>query len=188
MLLIRNINSLEQSEIAFWESTVSSSRKAAVLEKRLERGRKQSILGDILCYKAIAELAGCDIKAIKLGTIGHGKPVCTSHNIFFSISHSGDFVICAAEKSPIGADIERLRSVTQNLINRVCTEKEIESINGSGESFFEVWTAKEAYLKLNGLGVSAGLKSAEVDLDRKTVNCRPYETQSFDGYVYTIVK
>ena len=85
-----------------------------------------------------------------------GKPYFLSHReIFFNISHSSNYVVCAVGNRPVGIDIEGGRKGRQNLAKRFFDESEAEWIEEceSDERFFRIWTLKEAYGKATGQGV-----------------------------------
>lgn len=189
MLLIRKIDSLTVDEMDIWLTYTSPERRNFVYAKKFETDRFQSILGDVMMLTCIMEMTYSDLESIKIEYSEHGKPHCTSHDVQFSVSHSGEYVICAADSKRVGADIEKIKSVPETLVKKIFNKKEAQWVGDSPERFFEIWTAKEAYLKLIGLGVSGGLKTATVDPEQKTVCDLNYEsTVTDDGYIYTIVK
>lgn len=90
-----------------------------------------------------------------------GKPYFREIPLFFSISHSGNYVLCAVDEREIGADIQRIQSVdVGKLAGRFFSEPErmlLERCGSDGERkrlFFELWTRKEAWGKLTGEGVA----------------------------------
>lgn len=189
MLLIRKIDSLQIDEMDIWLTYTSPERHNFVYAKKIEVDRFRSILGDVMMLTCIMEMTYSDLQSIKIEYSEHGKPYCTSHNVHFSISHSGEYVICVADNKKVGADIERIKTVPDTLVKKIFSKDEAAWVGTSAERFFEIWTAKEAYLKLIGLGISGGLKTAVVDPEAKTVNDLPYEvTVTDDGYIYTVVK
>lgn len=107
-----------------------------------------------------------------------GKPYFWDLPLFFSISHSGNYVLCAVDGREIGADIQRLQPVdVGKLAGRFFSEPERLLLErcGSDEErqglFFELWTRKEAYGKLTGEGVASVLgqdMSAEQTLEWTT--------------------
>lgn len=104
-------------------------------------------------------------------TNASGKPHLTGDKVHFSISHSGDFVACAVNDTPVGIDVEKIRTVDLPLIKRVCTQEELSFVLKNEDNtidentcvrFLMVWCAKEAYLKYTGVGLKGGLKSISV--------------------------
>lgn len=112
----------------------------------------------------------------------HGKPEIVDFPLHFSISHSGDYVLCVSSEREVGADIQQLQPVdSRKLAGRFFTEKErtaLEECSSEAEKqrlFFRMWAEKEAYGKLTGQGVIAVL-NREVRQLGETVECgRGYE-------------
>jgi 4'-phosphopantetheinyl transferase len=70
----------------------------------------------------------------------------------------------------IGVDLEKMRQMKDldSLTKRFFCAKEYELVEKSAEKeklFFQLWTAKEAYLKAVGTGISGGLDRVEVGLN-----------------------
>lgn len=85
-----------------------------------------------------------------------GKPYfLTKCEIFFNLSHSANYVVCAIGNRAVGIDIEGGRKGRQNLAKRFFDASETEWINecDSDERFIRIWTLKEAYGKATGQGV-----------------------------------
>lgn len=102
-----------------------------------------------------------------------GKPYFQELPLYFSLSHSGDYVLCAVDEREIGADLQRLQAVDEGkLARRFFSEPErlllehCESAEERQSLFFEFWTRKEAYGKLTGEGVAAVL-GEDMSADRK---------------------
>lgn len=94
-----------------------------------------------------------------------GKPYFKELPLFFSLSHSGEYVLCAVSRREVGADIQRLTSVNElKLANRFFSEPErrilerCESALERRRLFFGFWARKEAWGKLTGEGVAAALQ------------------------------
>ena len=107
-----------------------------------------------------------------------GQPYIEGSDMHISISHSGEYAVCALSETPVGIDIEKIRKVSDKLIDRVCTAREREYVI-SDERFFEVWTAKEAYFKKIGTGIT-DLKSVDT-LDLKK------EYHKIEDYIVCII-
>ncbi len=129
------------------------------------------------------------------------KPHLAGDKVHFSISHSGNFVACAVNDTPVGIDVEKIRMVDLPLIKRVCTEEEFSFVLGNTENdtvdkntcarFLSVWCAKEAYLKYTGEGLKGGLKSISV-ADNTGLKATPLphlklEVFSTEDYVCAII-
>lgn len=93
----------------------------------------------------------------------NGKPYWEENPLYFSLSHSGKYVLCAVSEQEIGADIQEIRSEGwEKTAQRYFAKEEIVAL-GSCEKeeaeklFFRLWTRKEARGKLTGQGVAAML-------------------------------
>lgn len=96
----------------------------------------------------------------------HGKPEIVDFPLYFSLSHSGDYVLCAISDREVGADIQKLQTVDfSKLASRFFAEAEykaLEECDSEAERqklFFRLWTNKEAYGKMTGQGIMAALNS-----------------------------
>lgn len=82
-----------------------------------------------------------------------GKPFVDGE-FYFSISHSGDYVVLAECDSPVGVDVERVADIGINdgLKNVALTEREKLFVKDSLLRFYVVWTRKESLIKCEGHG------------------------------------
>lgn len=120
---------------------------------RRSQGRKQSLGAGLILQHAKTEL---------------GEGYC------FNLSHSEDFVICAASEKKIGCDIEKIKSAPVKVAERYFAASESDYLKGLQEDkqdaeFFRLWTIKESYTKMDGRGLSMGLKSFEVILNESNL-------------------
>ena len=94
-----------------------------------------------------------------------GKPYFTSMpGLHFSLSHSGSMGACAFHRDSIGLDIQIHASVDKEKIaKRFFHPQEYAYLEKEAFlSFFQVWVAKESYVKYTGEGISSGLNSFSV--------------------------
>lgn len=103
----------------------------------------------------------------------HGKPYFINKpDISFNITHTDEsMAIIVSEPSPVGIDLETIKSRKNfdGLENKVLHSIEKIWLNKQDNylnAFFTLWSAKEAYLKATGLGLS-GLSSLVLDLDNR---------------------
>lgn len=94
----------------------------------------------------------------------HGKPYLRDYpEIQFNLSHSENIALYAISKDiPVGIDVEyNLKSHDiMGIAERFFSPEEFGLIKISENPqklFFQLWTRKEAYLKLKGHGISEGL-------------------------------
>lgn len=88
------------------------------------------------------------------------KPLlATQNNFHFNISHAGEWVVFALSSAATGIDIEPINSSFnyQEVVPQFLEPSEIEFIAKSAyphQSFFKLWTRKEAFLKALGWGLT----------------------------------
>lgn len=184
---IRNFTS---DEYAFWYSQMSREKQLRVDKFRFEEDKYRSVTGEMLAKKAIASWCGIQIDRIALSATSNGKPYAPGLPVEFSISHSGNMVVCAVDDRPIGIDIEKIRPVDLSVARHFCTAKELIYLFGHEtmeseftttdnmillKRFFELWTSKEAF----------GKKSGVVDMRREILNTS-VSTHTIKDYVMAI--
>ena len=94
-----------------------------------------------------------------------GKPFFVNdQNVYFSVSHSGDMWVCLMADSPVGVDIQEVRTArTEELAQRYFTEQEKHYVDLWGEEgFYDLWVRKEALVKYFGLTMAQGISGFEV--------------------------
>ncbi len=120
--------------------------------------------------KLAKQYLGEDVGAI--ARTERGKPYFPQRqDLFFSVSHSGEYFVCAFAPCEIGIDlqeIKHLRSETpesavprfKKMAARFFHRAEAEYVEeDTFRRFFRVWTAKEAYVKLTGQGIDNDFSS-----------------------------
>lgn len=124
-------------------------------------------------------------KLPEIAYLEHGKPYFIHYpEIAFNITHTDKtMAIIIADIGPVGIDIEtiKIRKNFQGLEERVLNVEEqawLKQQTNYLESFFTLWSAKEAYLKATGTGLS-GLSSLELDMNANLA----YGTLK-QGYLY----
>lgn len=147
-------------------STMSNDRKQKADRYRFDSDRRLCVFSD---YLLRSMLKSCSVENPEFYIDPKGKPALKGNHLYFNVSHSHDFIACVVDKAPVGIDIEVIRKVSLTLINKVCTEEELGFVLGKDNTFsedtdtcirfFRVWTAKEAFLKYTGEGLSGGLKN-----------------------------
>jgi len=98
-----------------------------------------------------ADFAGAHLGELEKGE--HDAPL-PSLGWHWSISHARGFSAGVVSRSPVGIDVEAIVPRKQELVPRVASRTELELLGGfRWESFFRIWTAKEAVLKKAGCGI-----------------------------------
>ena len=86
-------------------------------------------------------------KDIEIKRTENGKPY-TEENVFFSLSHTENFIVCAVSDFEIGIDAEKMRCVEkrEKIAKRFLNTEKILS----DKEFLELWTKHESKVKFYG--------------------------------------
>jgi 4'-phosphopantetheinyl transferase len=91
----------------------------------------------------------------------------------FNVSHSGDKLLIAVSNSPVGIDIERIKSRKSfaGLVKKCFALSEQNYWFDLPENekltvFYDFWTRKEAVVKGIGRGIVLGLNRCEIDVNQ----------------------
>lgn len=143
---------------------------------------------------------------VKIEKTPDGKPYYADRQgLFLSLSHSGEYAVCAISDVPIGVDIQKYQNTKRGVWKRISCPGEKEAfserkkvpLSGKKDSlceeeltdFFRFWTAKEACVKCTGAGLSKDFRELFTDFEkgeiRDTVTeerWRLYTAENLDGY------
>ena len=150
----------KMSEVEFQALYYKSdeNRKAKADRLRKRPAKRLSIAAGELMRNAIANEFNIDAKELRFRTGKSGKPYVENVRVEFSISHSGNIAVCALSDKPVGIDVEHLRDVNMNVAKRLFTPDEqnyvFEKWALAKQRFLEIWTRKEAYVKMLGKGIT----------------------------------
>jgi 4'-phosphopantetheinyl transferase len=108
--------------------------------------------------KVSAEKSGVTLG--KLLKDENGVP-CPVNGNYWSLSHKPEYVAAVVSKNKVGIDIEEMKPRDELLFARAASDEEWALKERSWDTFFRYWTAKEAILKVIGIGIS-GLKTCRI--------------------------
>ncbi|MBJ7898434.1 MAG: 4'-phosphopantetheinyl transferase superfamily protein [Cyanobacteria bacterium RI_101] len=169
---------LDPKQIEDCERLLTPEEEAQVKTLRRPEDRKRAVATRASLRLILAAALRCDPGDIRYQRTERGKPYLDprrhGENLQFNLSHSGAWGLAAlAQGIPLGVDLEVRRPLTDvlALARRFFSPREYQTLAQAAPAererrFLEYWTAKEAYLKATGEGLSAGLASVEVDLQR----------------------
>lgn len=143
---------------------------------RNEADKRRSLLAGYLLQTGIKNIksaesglpAGAAPLSLSYVQGENGKPYLADYpDIYFNISHSGSYVICALAGEEIGVDIQEHRRVSGRLGERFFSEADKELLEryggeDAGELFYRIWAVKEAHMKLTGRGMAEGMDATRV--------------------------
>lgn len=105
---------------------------------------------------------------------GYGKPYIK--DIYFSISHSEKMVAVAYGQNDVGVDIEIKQTDIEHLDYIFSTSERDYIYNGPDnmkeERFIRMWTLKESYLKMLGIGFLKDPALYSIQIDGQVFRCK----------------
>lgn len=160
LLLIENINNLQDLNVE-----ISEERKTKAQGFSFIDDKKRCILAEVLLNKALKHF---NINDYELIYNENNKPYIKNSNVYFNISHSGDYVAVIVSDTEVGIDIQRINKLQLNIAQKCFHENEYKNIinendiNKQTDLFYSYWAMKEAYTKAIGKGLAMPLNSFDV--------------------------
>lgn len=167
---------LEQSSINVQNSfkILNEYEKNKARRFHFEKHQKRFIIARSSLKKILSLYLSISPQEIEFIYNDYGKPKLIDKinklALQFNVSHSKNMAIYGITcHYLIGVDIEYIRPMpeAENLAKRFFSDKEYEQMRPlpseeKSKEFFKLWTAKEAYLKAIGQGISGGLEKVEI--------------------------
>ncbi len=194
----------EKSEKDFVNAynNLPSKRQLKVDKYRFEADRHRCVFSYDLLLSVLCEYLERDRESLEIIEDKKGKLRLKNSDVGFNISHSGNFVACALYEGEVGIDIEEKKEIGKRLFVSALTEKEQQEILKSGNlqltdplntnlstDFLRLWTAKEAYLKYTGQGLSGGYMTVplKVTENKLSIDGVSLISKIEDEYVLSVV-
>lgn len=137
-----------------------------------ERQQHRYVQTHGLLRALLAKIIHTKPDVIKIGRGQYGKPYLPDYPEWtFNLSHSDNYLVMAiAQDCHLGVDVEicKDRKNFVGLVDKCFAESEatywrqLSSVHKTRE-FYRFWTAKEAFVKATGRGISLGLKQCVLD-------------------------
>lgn len=193
---IRQFN--EETYMHTYEELSPYRRQKIALLKH-EQDKKRSIGAAAALDHALLEY-GLRERMMEYEFGRHGKPYLRDYpEIFFSLSHSGDYAICSIGRKPIGNDIEKVREGRLQVAQRFFSIQETawvyraEGRREQEDRMFRLWTMKESFLKVTGMGMSLALDSFTIESKRDgnffvehNINEKMYYLKEYNKWMYRL--
>lgn len=151
---------------------ISDEEKVRAGRFRFDRDRDRFVRGRGYLRTILAECLDIAPEALDLKKHEHGKLYLESNPVYFNLTHSaGAGVIAVSEDHPVGVDLEFVNRKTKvlEIARSVLNDRELAYLERTRAEdrerlFFHFWTAKEAYLKLLGTGLSLEPRKVSLQL------------------------
>ncbi|MFF2093985.1 4'-phosphopantetheinyl transferase family protein [Paenibacillus sp. NPDC058174] len=166
----REMASMEREE---WLPYVSEERRERVARFHYAKDAQRSLFGELLARYALCESTGRGNSELKFIQNPFGKPMLAreqdEREIYFNLSHSGQWVVCAVDYTPVGIDVEEMKPISLDIARRFFSKDEYEALLREPEIsrqqyFYALWTMKESFIKADGRGLSLPLDQFTIDV------------------------
>lgn len=161
--LLEKIQSLTLSDVEPWVGEMPKERADRINGYKIDEMKKQGLLAWLLfCHGMHHEYGMDEIPKLTMGD--QGKPqFARDYGLHFNFSHCQAGVLCGISTLPIGVDIQHKVEFRENLSRRICHENERSLMEGAArdDRLAMLWTAKESYLKLLGVGLTVDIRKLD---------------------------
>lgn len=175
---------LSAIEIECLSATLSAEEIARANKFKFPQHRRRFIAARGILRQLLGEYLQLNPSEVKFAYGDRGKPFLSgslgNSSLQFNVSHSQEYALLGFSLNrPIGVDIEYLRQMPDALkiAQRFFSQREFSLLcdapaEQQNRLFFLLWTAKEAYLKAIGIGLSGMLDNVEITFDTTQISAR----------------
>lgn len=159
------------SDLQRLEKLLSQDEAERAARYRFSRDRDLFVAARALLRETLAFYLKVPAMQLRFAYGAWGKPSLAEHpSLCFNLSHCGNrALVVVAHECEVGVDIERVRTDLQisamaDLVFCEAEKSMLRQLAGDArqETFFQLWTRKEAYIKADGRGVSWPLTHIDV--------------------------
>ncbi|MCK6258777.1 4'-phosphopantetheinyl transferase superfamily protein [Fictibacillus sp. KIGAM418] len=166
---------------------VTEERKQRLFTFSRREDCLRGLLAELLIRKIASDTFAVPVKSILFELTDFGKPSLKTplNKLHYNISHSGNWVVCITDECTVGIDIEKKNAIDLQIARQFFAQEEYDYIEGNWdeqqkqERFFEVWTAKESYIKAIGKGLSIPLNSFSTVRQGNVEGLRVFEHENW---------
>ena len=148
------------------------------------------------CFEKLIEICkskyNYTVDRDRIGKNKHGKPYFIDNpNLHYNISHSHGLGVILFDERPCGVDVEQIVEKKYDLSERFYSQREREWVNEVKDAkehakrLLAVWTGKEAYTKMLGVGLTVDLKTINI-FDDEIWNKLTYINEN--GYIICVCR
>lgn len=180
----------DEVTIAKWLTYLTPERQERLHKFRFREDFLQSLMGEAMLRIIVGEKVGVAPGKLEIRHKDGEKPFFSAYpEIYFNISHSGEWAVCAIGDDEVGIDIEAVgdKDINPSLIRKVLTENEQKYLNTLSDelkitAFYQFWTMKEAYAKCIGRGLGLAFNKIDINIGQNTVSLIS-ENQKWQGKI-----
>lgn len=181
-----------------WLHYISEEKRQRMLGVRDPQYLAQVLAGDLLIRYLAVQHLNVSNSTLRFQYNEGGKPFLEApdSDFHFNLAHSGEWVVCAVDKQPVGIDVQLMEPIDLNLAKNVLAPHAYRYYlslphEKRPDYFYDLWTLRESYLKLVGKGMSeinsaAEFYSAQVDTPQAANHPKVYYQRHDLGTNYKV--
>lgn len=180
-------------------NNVSEERQNKINSFRFRKDKNLSLGASVLLDEGLKKYYGLREKNMTYGSRKNKKPYfINAPEIFFNVTHSETMAAVVFSGGEIGIDIEKINGADLKIAKRFFAEEEynhILSAENQSKEFYRLWTLKESFMKVTGLGLQLPLNQFCIKFNENKIyaDCDVikdklyfYENNSVDGYCLSV--
>ncbi len=164
--LYANINDYNDNDYKSIYESINNFKKKDIDKLPTIDDKKRSILGIKLLMNLLSEKS-INYNDLKFTKNKDGKPIITNYPLFYSTSHSDEYVICALSDKEIGIDIQSIQKINFKIMNSFF-DKDEKFYSNNNENYTKVLSLKEAYGKCYGFGINC-IKEVKFSIKKENI-------------------
>ncbi|MCU9806785.1 4'-phosphopantetheinyl transferase superfamily protein [Paraclostridium sp. AKS46] len=143
----------------FLLSLIDEEKKKCIFRFHHKEDFLRSLYGDLIIRYFMTSTFNVKNEDLVFKKNEFGKPYVEEIPVFFNISHSKDWVVCAFSTHEIGIDVEFNNNINEDVIKYALSKYEYDKYltldtSDREKYFYKLWTLKESYIKCIGKGLS----------------------------------
>ena len=189
-IIYADVSPLNDDDIfnAFYESA-SEERQKKTDSFRFRKDKNLCLGASAVIDSGLRKYNLCE-KEMTYGTYENQKPYFkNAPEIHFNISHSETMAAAAFSDGKIGIDIEKIKDADLKIAKRFFAEEEYKYLGRftdkekQNREFYRLWTLKESFMKVTGLGLKLPLNQFCINIDENGVSVK-YDNAEKDYFFY----
>lgn len=188
------MNTEELLDEAYYQTcynSLSSYRQDKIDRQHFDADKRRSMAAGLLMDQGL-QAYGLREAQVRICQGENGKPYLPDYpEIHYNLAHSGNMAMAVFADAEAGCDIEKFRTADLKLARRFFCPDEyvyIAALDGQKQNhaFVRLWTLKESFLKVTGMGMRLPLNSFEFQFSEDDL-CVTIQ-QNFDKKSYRFVE
>ncbi len=154
--------STDFKEISRYTGLVSAGRQDRIRRFVRNEDKTSSLLSGLLVRHVLSDITNIPWNELEFSYGAYGKPYLSDRpDCCFSMSHTNGFTVMTADNLAIGIDTENFTNYFDDYIQiseQNFSEHETQTIKNADEplkKFYDIWTSREAYVKMKGYGLDS---------------------------------